>query len=1132
MTEPTARAHPEDSGPHEGDRRRRTAPCLRAAAPAGTRQPRRKGRLLFWLGASFLFTSAAPSVLADPVRPIRFDRLGLEQGLSQSTVMRILQDSRGYVWLGTEDGLNRYDGIAVKVYRHAPSDERSLPASFVWDVDEDMTGDLWVATTAGLARWHRTTDTMSRQDSLADQHIRSLRYSAAGNLLWIGTRDAGLFRLEVATGKLTRFSHDPARLSSLIDDRIYALTLDREGRLWVGTDGGLDRLDPGAEGFVHFRSDPSKPRSLSDPRVRAILEDAAGTLWVGTTVGLNRWDSTDGGFRRYRHEPSSPTSLASDTVRAVLQDADGRLWVGTYQGLDLVDAAKGTFTHYRKTPNDPGGLADDHVLSLAQDRGGVLWVGTRLGGAHKWNPLSWQFGHVAPDPGNPKALGSGNVTSFSVDAAGRLWIGTFDAGLYAMDRFSGEMTAYRHDPRDPRSIASDKVMALHHDRRGHLWVGTLDSGLDRFSATSASFTHFPSDPARPEGLSAAGVTSILEDRRGRLWLGTYGGGLEMLDPETQRFTHHRFDPKDPASLNGDRVSSLAEAADGRLWVGTMEKGLARLDPHTRRFERFVHGPTDPGSLPSNSIKTVFIDVSGGLWIGTHSGLSHLAPGVRTFRTYTTKDGLSNDVVYGVRADQRGRLWLSTNNGLSCLDPQTGGVRTYGISDGLQATEFNFGAWFQSATGELFFGGIGGFNAFRPEGLRHVTSPPALVLTSVAVGHRPLPEPPDQVQAVHLGFRDKVLAFDFAALDFTAPHRNRFAYKLEGFDPDWVPLKGRQGVTYTNLNSGQYTFRLRGANSDGLWNDEGLTVRVDVAAAPWATRWALTAYGLLLVGSILALVRFQQRKFAREAEYARVLETRVQERTRELSERQMELERVNEELAQVSVTDALTGLANRRFFIEYVEREVALLHRRYDRKDDGQAQARLIDLAFVMIDVDNFKLVNDSAGHAAGDAVLRQLRDLLKAVCRSSDVIVRWGGDEFLLVARDLTSHSVAELCERVRARVAAHAFDVGEGRVMRTTCSVGFAGYPFFRERLDALTWGQVLSVADRALYIAKASGRNRWVGFDQGSLSGPVEGLFGAICRDIEKVVQDGILHVSSAPDDTRPLVWEPPSANGVIDG
>jgi diguanylate cyclase (GGDEF)-like protein len=486
------------------------------------------------------------------------------------------------------------------------------------------------------------------------------------------------------------------------------------------------------------------------------------------------------------------------------------------------------------------------------------------------------------------------------------------------------------------------------------------------------------------------------------------------------------------------------------------------------------------------------------------------------------------VVYGIRADGRGRLWLSTNNGLSCLDPRTEQFMNYGVSDGLQGSEFNFGAWYQSPTGELFFGGINGFNAFMPDRLRGAAQAPPVVLTSVTVGHRPLEGPADEVRSVALGFRDKVLMFEFAALDFTAPERNRFSYKLEGFDPEWVPLAGRRTATYTNLSRGHYVFRLRGANSDGRWNEKGLSVDVHVAAAPWATPWALAAYVLLLVGGVVAVIRIQQRRFDREAEYARALEQRVQERTRELSERQLELERVNQELAQASVTDSLTGLANRRFLIEYIEKEVALLQRRYRRLAEEAAPAEQVDLAFVMIDLDHFKTINDSAGHAAGDAVLRGMRQLLKSVSRTSDIIVRWGGDEFLLVARELSGDGLAELAERIRGRVAENVFDVGEGRVVRTTCSVGFACYPFFKEQLDALSWEQVISAADRALYVAKASGRNSWVGFQPGITALPIQGLFNAICHGTEELVRNGTLRVTSSVAAARNLVWAVP-AEGV---
>ena len=383
----------------------------------------------------------AASVSAAPRRPIRFERLSLEQGLSQSAVHRVLQDSRGYVWMATEDGLNRYDGTTFKVYRHDAARETSLPAALVWDLAEDASGDLWIATGAGLVTWKRATDAIVPFEPLARQNMRALRFSAKDNVLWVGTRDSGLYRLDLGTRQLTRFVHDPVTPSSLIDDRIYAISIDRSGRLWVGTDGGLDRLDQGAEGsFVHYVPEAGSDSSLSEAKVRAILEDDTGSLWVGTSSGgLNRLGK-EGRFERFRHRPEDPSSLADDSVRSLLQDAEGRLWVGTGDGLDLFDPARRTFIHYKADPKDFMTLADGRVLSLAQDRGGVIWVGTRLGGVHKWNPLSWQFGHVVADPADPRALGSGHVTSFAEDRSGRLWIGTYDAGVYAMERASGHVT--------------------------------------------------------------------------------------------------------------------------------------------------------------------------------------------------------------------------------------------------------------------------------------------------------------------------------------------------------------------------------------------------------------------------------------------------------------------------------------------------------------------------------------------------------------------------------------------------------------------------------------------------------------------------------------------------------------------
>ncbi|HUG54558.1 MAG TPA: two-component regulator propeller domain-containing protein, partial [Vicinamibacteria bacterium] len=1017
--------------------------------------------------------------------------------------------------------LNRYDGVSFRVYRHDLADRSTLPSSFVWDLEEDAGGGLWIATSAGLARWERATGRITRQGTVAGLNVRALRFAPRSNVLWIGTRDSGLLHLDLATGLVRSYRHDEAEPGSLADDRVYALYVDGSDRLWVGTDGGLDRLDADGERFEHYAPRPADAGSLSDARVRAIAGDATGALWVGTLAGgLHRLDPGTGHFDRFRHDPADTTTLAGDQVRAILHDADGRTWVGTSEGLDLFDPARGTFAHYRHEPYGAGSLADKHVLSLAQDRGGVLWVGTRLGGAHKWNPLGWQFGHVPPEPANPAALASGRVSAFSEDRAGRLWVGTRDAGLYVMERTTRVMRAYRHQPGSAASLPSDRVAALHHDHRGDLWIGTVDAGLVRMSAASGALRSYRSD-RMAGGLEAEGVTAIVEDAAGRLWLGTSGGGVARLDPASERFTHFRHHPADQASLAGDHVSSLAEAPDGALWIGTTQRGLDRLDPHTGRFSHFRHRPGEGGSLPSDTVHALFVDAAGGLWVGTQGGLGHLPPGATSFEAFTSRDGLSSDVVYGIRDDRQGRLWITTNRGLSRLDPRTRQSVAYGSGDGLQGPEFSPGASYQSARGELFFGGLNGFNAFKPDRLRELSPPPPVVLTSVLVDHRPVAGPADQTRRIRLGRRDKVLGLEFAALDFTAPDRNRFSYRLEGFDAAWVPLHGRHDVTYTNLRPGRYTFRLRAANRDGLWNEEGLSVAVEVATSPWASPWAFTGYSLFLMGAMLGMARIQQRRFDHEAEYARVLEFRVQDRTRELSERQRDLEKANRELSQASLTDSLTGLANRRFLTEYLEREAALLHRRYDRLAQGPIGPELLDLAFLMIDLDHFKNINDSAGHAAGDAVLRQLRDLLESCRGTSDVVVRWGGDEFLLVARDLTDEGCLELAERIRASVAHHVFAIGDGQVVRTTCSVGVARYPFLRQQLDALSWEQVISVADHALYVAKASGRNAWVGFHPGT-SAPAEGLFGAICHGTARALRQGTLRVTSSLPGIRHVLSE----------
>lgn len=1004
-------------------------------------------------------------------RPMAFERLSLEQGLSQSSVLSVFQDSRGFMWLGTEDGLNRYDGISFTTYRYDPSDSSSLPNNMVWAIAEDRDGDLWIGTEGGgVARWDRQSDRFVRIGGPAagsaglSPRVRALHVAEDASL-WIGTKDAGLARLEPRSGSLQRYRNDPGDATSLSHDGVYAIVPDRAGRLWVGTDGGLNRLDPRTGKFVRYVHDAARPDSLSDDRIRAIFEDRDGRLWVGTLGGgLNRLEPSGERFRRYLHDSAQPASLGHDRVRSILEDGAGRLWIGTDGGLELLDRQRAAFQHYRNDPTDPGSLGDSNVMSLYQDRGGLLWVGTRSAGVHKWNPATWSFGHRTSLPSNPAGLGDKMVTSFAEDRAGTIWIGTFGAGLHTMDRLSGEI---RRLTAPTAAGLSDRVMSLASDPEGQLWIGTMDAGLSQLDPTTGRVTTYRHVPGDPRSLSADGVMALVLDNLGDLWVGTYGGGLDRFDASTGSFERFRHDPNNPGSLGADIVTCLLQDKSGALWVGTDGGGLSLFEGRSGEFIRFAHDPTNAASLGSNAVFSLHLDSGGRLWVGTRgAGLALLVArsgASATFKHFTQREGLANDVVYGILPDGDGQLWLSTNNGLSRFDPRSGAFKNYDASHGLQSREFNFGAHYRSGSGELFFGGINGFNAFNPQRLAGNSHVPPVVLTSFLKNNRAAEtgEPLWQLDRIELDHRDDVVTLEFAALDYAAPRRNRYAYRLEGFDPEWVDLGNEHRVTYTNLPPGSYRFRVRAANSDGVWNEAGLGLPMLVPAPVWRRWWAYAGYALTFGGGLLGFVRVQQRKLEREAECAGRL---------------ADLETANQQLAEASLIDSLTGLRNRPFLFEHVSKDVDLVRRRYLALKRGN-QAPTFDLSFLMIDLDHFKVINDTCGHPAGDAVLRGVRKVLQSCCRHSDLLIRWEGDEFLLVGRDNDPEQVSVLAERIRAEIEAATFEIGEGRVARTTCSIGYSCYPFLHSDPEQHPWEDVLNLADAALYAAKVT-RNAWVGY------------------------------------------------------
>ena len=802
---------------------------------------------------------------------IRFESLSLEDGLSQNTVTAIAQDPAGFMWFGTQDGLNRFDGYRFVHLKHDPQDPASLRSDSIFALHQDPQGDLWVGTEGGgLSRWDTQTESFvhytelnGAPEGLGRERVRVITRDKNG-VLWLGLHQSGLYRFDEKSGEWQHFLNDNENPKSLSDNRVRAIHEDRTGRLWVGTLGGLNLFDQATGSFSRFNANPADASSISDDKIRSIYEDSQRRLWIGTLGGgLNLFDRSTGTFERFVYDEKDPSSISENRVRTILEDADKRLWIGTDLGINLYQE-DGTFVRYGHDPLDPSSLSTPRVMSLFQDRTGMLWVGTQGGGLDRWHPLDWSFGHYK---GGATGLSSNVVHAFAEDEAGLLYVGTLGGGLNVLDRSAGKTRVYRKDPLDTTSLSDDRITALLVDHEKALWVGTMAGGLNYKPAGNNRFEHFRADETQPGSLPSDVIMTVFEDRQGTIWVGTYGGGLSRFDRSTGSFTNFQSENGNPASLSGDQVSSIAEDPSGALWIGTLGSGLNLFDRDTQQFRQFNHDPARITSLSSDEILSLYMDSSGVLWVGTQGGglnrLEQLKTGAETttFRRYSEHDGLPNDVIYGILPDTSGGLWLSTIRGLVRFEPTEDVFESFTASDGLQADEFNLGAFYRSKTGELFFGGLNGFNAFFPDRIKRNTAVPEIAFTSFLKLNEPalIEKPLNQLKQLELSYRDYVVSFGFTALDYRSPRDNQYTYKLEGLDDNWIELGDRHEITFTNLDPGAYTLKVRGSNSDGIWNEAGISLPISVTAPPWMQWWAYVLYVLIAAMAVLRFLYVQRAK---------------------------------------------------------------------------------------------------------------------------------------------------------------------------------------------------------------------------------------------------------------------------------
>lgn len=866
------------------------------------------------LGFSILFTFPTITALllqtsvlfaqASGERPLEFDQLTVNDGLSQNFVTCILQDHQGFLWVGTRDGLNRYDGYKFKIYAFEAQDTTSLSANAIQSIFEDRNNNLWVGTRfGGLNKYDRATDRFVRyryeqgNTSPLPPDIAFPIQDDHSGMLWLGTAD-GLKRFDPRTGKFTSFIYKPNDPENWQYNYVYAIHEAENGNLWLGTlyaYSGLFYFDRATETFSHFKIDPKDLLQSWPLSIKAICRDQSGNLWVGDGAGLFRINEqwllarlgSSAAYERLGVQDGLVRVADSytETVWALCQDEDGDILTGSPHGLLIYDinsrppATKLTLENRGVTHV----LPNVGVTCIYKDRSGIIWLGTNGHGIYKLRSAQQRFRRLTIHPDDPKDSGSNSIRAIYQAGDSTLWIGGYN-GLDKLDRQSGRITHYH---RQAVGYGGETVWTIYEDplQAGRiLWIGTESGGLYRFDRDSEKFSPYQNVPGDPQSLNENFVLSIYRDSTGTLWVGT-NAGLNRFDDCTGKFTQYNQDSQNPHGLRGTFLLSICESRYmGRrgLWLATIN-GLFFFDPATEQFTHFVHEPRNPQSLGHNEIHCLKQDRRGRIWIGTSGGLNQLvlpAPAALnknpmengsndagvTFVHYTEKNGLPNNVINGISEDEAGHLWLSTNKGISRFDPEKEVFRNYDITDGLQSHEFNRGAYHRSRHGEMFFGGINGLNMFFPEDVKDNPHLPQVVLTDFKLlnksvglstaGTTPLKKVIAVADEIRLSHKDNVFSFEFAALEYTVPEKNQYAYMMEGFDLDWLYVGAKREAVYTNLAPGEYTFRVKASNNDGLWNEQGASVKVIIAPPFWRTWWAYTLYALFIMGLLYGIMRHE------------------------------------------------------------------------------------------------------------------------------------------------------------------------------------------------------------------------------------------------------------------------------------
>lgn len=794
---------------------------------------------------------------------LNFDYLSIEDGLSQTAVNCIIQDREGYMWFGTQSGLNKYNGSAsypFEIFQHDLHDTNSLSNNWIFDIAEDKIGNLWVGTLDGLNKLNKNTGNVTRYlhdpynpSSLNNEEVLGVYIDSKG-YVWAKTSDA-LNKLDTLTGKFTHYIHHRDYFNTSKSNIHSPIFEDKAGNLWVATLDGLNLFDRSHEKFILYNV---KNSNISDNYITDIYEDLKGNLWIGTQNGLNKFNYKKRNFKHYFSEENNANSLSQNHITSIHEDHIGNIWIGTFGGgLNKFNSRTNQFTNYRHNKNNARGISHDVIFTIYQDRSNILWVGTYGAGLNKIDLKKKKFQLYSEQS---IGLSSNVIAGIHMDNNSNLWIGTWGNGLNIYNRKTGDIEYYSSELPEPKRIVNDYVHVIFQDSKGKIWLGTRQ-GINIINPKTRKISTL-TDYFKNSSINNR-VSSIIEDRKGQIWIGTERA-LYRLNQKTTEITSFQHNTNDPYSISANFIYSIVEDKDGFIWIGTVN-GLNKYDPNTGIFHQYKSDVNAVNSISNNTANCVLEDSEGNIWIATSSGLNKYDKKEDKFSIYTTKNGLPSDLVYSILEDNSNRMWFGTGRGLARLDKKSEEIRTYDKDEGLGSLEFNLGASYKGKKGELFFGGTEGLNSFIPDSIKNNPFVPNIVFTyfekSSNKGRKRLFV--ENGSEVILSYQDHSFIIEFAALEFTNPKKSNYKYIMEGLDDEWNNIGNRNFATFSNIPAGEYTFRVTGSNNDLVWNEEDAYLTIIVEPHFLKTKWAYLIY-ILIIGILLYLFIEFRTKSLKEA----------------------------------------------------------------------------------------------------------------------------------------------------------------------------------------------------------------------------------------------------------------------------